>query len=692
MPEFLWETQASKRKKNPNAPKQRRQRYSKEHKAIVLDHFQTRPGSKLADTARQFNIPEGTVRGWFDEDRKRNEAGIVDDAGDVVGDPLNMDEIQESIMLDPTPADIGDGQPTTDLVNNEVAEERTDSQPHEVGNNIDVNHATPVSAEDEVPQPPQKKKQRRQRYSNETKIQVILALETRKGRSLNDIAREFNVAAGTVRGWRDEADKIQKQAMENRRAGAKANPSRDPLKRIWSAILILFEKNSQLPESQRLEVNVAVVRTIGTQARDTLLAAHEKSPFLTPTEVSSMEKFKASETWARKWAKDHQIFTSRPDKISRVEIAHRRLEALQKMIGEYEPDCVYTVTSMELFYRIVPHRTYVSPETNDGKRLRVCKGLKSKDRLTLYVAANETGSDKLPISTIGKYENPACFRVAQQKTLPYFSQKHALSDPSTFQMWWRTLFLPHIRKRHPEGRHCLLLVEGGGNSRAEYLKDPTGQVRVEPLPISPTVDSKLSKAKKCEAEKQAFFPQCQALEHEILDTIKRRYRFRLLQEVMEIYGERKGRQQVAETAQFPLAARGMREGSLANICDSMRLLESIWEEVAHTTVAKAWQRARLRPKPASRNDANATDEADADPSQPKKQQHRAKSEKRQNTREKKQLVKDLSVFLTENPSLSAEEAQTGPLENMVREHDFNRCVGCIGMFCLQLLVSTGGKA
>ena len=98
--------------------------------------------------------------------------------------------------------------------------------------------------------------------------------------------RKFNVAAGTVWGWREEADMIQKQAMENRRVGAKANPSRDPLRRVWDAILSLFEKNSWLPLAQWLEVNMAVVWTIGKQARDTLLEAHADGtcPILNPTE------------------------------------------------------------------------------------------------------------------------------------------------------------------------------------------------------------------------------------------------------------------------------------------------------------------------------------------------------------------------------------------------------------------------
>ncbi|OEU08083.1 hypothetical protein FRACYDRAFT_250304 [Fragilariopsis cylindrus CCMP1102] len=50
---------------------------------------------------------------------------------------------------------------------------------------------------------PKKKRQQRQ-YSNETKIQVILVLETRPNTSLNEIAREFDIPAGTISNWRQK--------------------------------------------------------------------------------------------------------------------------------------------------------------------------------------------------------------------------------------------------------------------------------------------------------------------------------------------------------------------------------------------------------------------------------------------------------------------------------------------------------
>jgi hypothetical protein len=243
--------------------------------------------------------------------------------------------------------------------------------------------------------------------------------------------------------------------------------------------------------------------------------------------------------------------------------------------------------------------------------------------------------------------------VAAQKSLPYFSQKQALSDPSTFQMWWRTIFLPHIRSKHPEGENCLLLVESTGTCKAELLKDPTGQVRVEGLP-TPTPAATLAKKKGADdavgkQPKESMFAQYQALKYDILETIKRRYRYRLMQEVMEAFTEREERQKVANDAQFPVAARGLREGSLANICDAMCLLGSIWEEVAQSTVTKAWQQTKLRPKSASSKDDYDNDKLNTTNGD-SGQKQRAKSEKRQTTREKKQVVRDLNVFLKKNES------------------------------------------
>lgn len=471
--------------------------------------------------------------------------------------------------------------------------------------------------------------------------------------------------------------------MENRRANAKANPSKDPLKRIWVAILSLFELNSKLPPTQRLNMNVSVVRTTGKQARDALLEEHEKRPFLTQNEVINMEKFKASETWARKWSKDHQIYTADPRNgpdflLDDAEVQGRSFQRLQKVVGEYTPDCVYSLTSMGLFYSILPNRVYVTQLTPNGERYRACKGLKSKDHLTLYLCSNESGKDKLPITCIGKNENPACFRVPAQKILPYFSQKLASNNPVSFQNWWRTVFLPHIRKEHGNGEKCLLLIDPMETCKADMFKDPTNQVKVESLPVlSPAISSSTKIKKKVDPDDRGKessnpLPTCQPLDFDILDHVKRRYRYRLLQEVMLAFSEREVRGKIADDAQFPSAARGLKEANVANICDSMELLKNIWSEVADSTITKGWQRSRLRSKPNTKENGTGNDDDTSKEKQPKQKQERAKSEKRQTTREKKHLMRDLTLFLESLNSSSQKDGSSGALEEMV---SFYLCIG-----------------
>ena len=275
LPEFLRETQQSKRKRAPDTPKQKRQRYTKEFKTNVLSAFLNTPGAKLPHVAKQFNIPEGTLRGFYDDYKKKSNINKVASTTNNTGTVTTS---------------TGDDDDDDDDDDNSSAIVAAARKRGAADDNDEATKSTP-------------KKKRRQRYSNETKIQVILALETRPDTSLNEIAKEFDIAAGTIRGWREEADKIQKQAMENRRVGAKANPSKDPLKRIWDAILRLFELNSRLPAThQKLEFNVAVVKKMGLAARDLLIEEFKVDPsLLTQTEYFNMERFKASETWARKW-------------------------------------------------------------------------------------------------------------------------------------------------------------------------------------------------------------------------------------------------------------------------------------------------------------------------------------------------------------------------------------------------------
>ncbi len=107
-------------------------------------------------------------------------------------------------------------------------------------------------------------------------------------------------------------------------------------------------------------------------------------------------------------------------------------------------------------------------ETARGTKL-----MKAKDRVILYITTKADGTDKVPLSMIGKPKEPHCF-VNQHHLLPmkYFSQKKAWSDSTGLLKRWNN-FLLHIRRRTI--KPVLLILDNCGPHGTE-LKDPQGQV------------------------------------------------------------------------------------------------------------------------------------------------------------------------------------------------------------------------
>lgn len=72
--------------------------------------------------------------------------------------------------------------------------------------------------------------------------------------------------------------------------------------------------------------------------------------------------------------------------------------------------------------------------------------MRSKDRVTLTLCCNATGSHKLPITMMGKAANPLCFRgVDNECPLPYLSQRSAWTDSHVFKRWFFEVFVPGLR-------------------------------------------------------------------------------------------------------------------------------------------------------------------------------------------------------------------------------------------------------
>jgi hypothetical protein len=211
---------------------------------------------------------------------------------------------------------------------------------------------------------------------------------------------------------------------------------------------------------------------MATKIKEWLLTKHKESPFLMQNEVDALTAFKASESWSDKFAQKsgwRSIALYGEAGSVDIEAVQSQIVQLQELIKTYHIDHVYIMDETGLFFKVLPNRSYMKKselETACGTKL-----MKAKDCVTLYITTNADGTDKVPLSMIGKPKEPRCF-VNRQHWLPmkYYSQKKAWSNSTVFLKWWND-FLLHICRRTV--KTALLILDNCGPHGTE-LKDPQG--------------------------------------------------------------------------------------------------------------------------------------------------------------------------------------------------------------------------
>ncbi|CAM4904757.1 unnamed protein product [Rotaria socialis] len=122
---------------------------------------------------------------------------------------------------------------------------------------------------------------------------------------------------------------------------------------------------------------------------------------------SNAGDFKASNGWLEKFRKRHGIqYRTINGESASVDPAtvDEWKKRLVVMIDKYNPNDVYNADETGLFFKALPNRSLVTAKDS-------CKGGKrSKERFTVLLCTNMTGTDKLKPLMIGKSANPRCFK------------------------------------------------------------------------------------------------------------------------------------------------------------------------------------------------------------------------------------------------------------------------------------------
>ncbi|CAH2096716.1 unnamed protein product [Euphydryas editha] len=145
-----------------------------------------------------------------------------------------------------------------------------------------------------------------------------------------------------------------------------------------------------------------------------------------------IEGFAASEGWLSNFKNRNGITFK---KICRkttsvdVSICSQWINELIQLLNGYDPSDIFNIDETGLFYKCLPDHTLTFKDEK-------CHGGKlSKDRLTVLLACNLDGSQKLKPLVIGKYAKPRSFKGIKSLPIAYKSNKRAWMTTELFNEW-----------------------------------------------------------------------------------------------------------------------------------------------------------------------------------------------------------------------------------------------------------------
>jgi hypothetical protein len=392
------------------------------------------------------------------------------------------------------------------------------------------------------------------RLNEAERNEIILQLSTKKPPSKRSLARSYNVSEGAIRKvW------LNKDNIQNRSALMSEKTKKTTFRSSVGRHPELEEKLFQwIEEMRRVPLPVPpmlVIQKAKSMATD-----------------MSIEGFKASWQWLHKFRQRKGIKSvmlhgegAEVDKEN-PELLHA-LSKLYEKISKYEPENVYNMDETGLFFRLLPRYSMLLPnenvDTTRGKK-------KSKDRISLVVCANATGTHKIPCTVIGKPKRPACIRN-REWPVKYFNQSRAWMDVATCWKWFDEVFQPEINKR--TGRPVLLLMD---NAPGHFEAFNRKNIEVAFFPAN------------CTSWKQPC-------DMGIIAALKKRYKYLYLKEVLTYYEMDDSLKSIkaAQGKQLSRGAAGVAYGNAAHLLDAANIVKESWDAISAETIRNSFTKTEI---------------------------------------------------------------------------------------------------
>lgn len=230
----------------------------------------------------------------------------------------------------------------------------------------------------------------------------------------------------------------------------------------------------------------------------------------------------------------HKIFGESQGNDMKAVVSGR--EELRKQLEKYDPDNLFNFDETGLFYRLPPNSTLATRPVHGCKR--------QKDRLTIGLLTNATGSYKPKPVVIAKAARPRCFGKTFDPNLlvRYFSNSNAWMTSKEFHAFLTSL----DREMHAKKKSILLLVD---NCSSHFVTCQLTNVQLHFLPPNTTA-------------------HLQPLDNGIIQSFKTQYRKLLVSHYIHCLDEN--------------------ESMNINVKQALYFIRDAWNTVSESTISACW--------------------------------------------------------------------------------------------------------
>ncbi|XP_053556204.1 tigger transposable element-derived protein 1-like [Bombina bombina] len=384
------------------------------------------------------------------------------------------------------------------------------------------------------------------------KLKIIRLYD--KGVIQAEIGRKLGFTTTTINTVMKNREKIVAEVKSATPVNTTTIRKRDSIVADMERLLILWIENQT---TRHVPVNQAIIQSKALSLFNDLKAKKG--------EAAKDAEFVASRGWFDRFKKRsnlHNIKVQGEAAAADTEAAESYPSEFAKIIedGGYSMDQIFNVDETGLFWKKMPARTFIA------RQEKSMPGYKpAKNRITLLLGGNASGTLKLKPLFIYRFQNPRALKNYVKTRLPvhWRANKKAWVTAALFEDWFDTCFVPEVKAYCKDNNipfKILLLVDNApGHPRT--LDELNPNIRVEFLP--PNTTSLLQPMDQC-----------------VIAAFKLNYLKRTFSKCIAAIDKEEGAGQEVLSKFW----------KSYNILDCIKTVRDAWNDIKDTTMKRAWKK------------------------------------------------------------------------------------------------------